>query len=225
MSENGKEFEVVWDLAGFKRALHGFIDRQIPFAIATAINLTLEDTRDEIKDQLPETFIIRSDWTMKGIRVDKASKRTLEGKIGSVDPYMALQATGGERSSIAKDPAEAMAIPIGARKDPTAKTNVSQHPGQVLGGKTSKGRYFLAPMPSGDMAVWKRNRAKRRANQKKKLMWVFSHNIEVKPRWHLPEILEGVVAKEWETNMRVALLNAIKTARLPSPKRANYRRR
>jgi hypothetical protein len=85
-----------------------------------ALNRTAEKAAQEIKAGLPEKFTLRNRWVEKGIRADRANRKSLEARVYSVDDYMWKQEEGETYR-----PDGHVAIPSAAR--PTAKALIPRH--------------------------------------------------------------------------------------------------
>ena len=70
--------------------------KQIPFAVAGALNDTAFDARREIQtDILPTNLTLRNKFTQRSIAVNKASKTNLVAEVGSLSWYVGRLVTGG----------------------------------------------------------------------------------------------------------------------------------
>lgn len=127
-------------IADAARAVRGW-QRQVPFALAQALNGTVLAARREVLRQLPKRFVIRSNWVAKGLRTRFARKNDLVAVVGSKDAFMATQELGGEKTAQGQD----MAIPIGPGGPSPALRGAGQR------GKTLKSRWPSA-MP-GTFAI------------------------------------------------------------------------
>lgn len=207
----GGMVEVEFTFADFRADLRSFTKKQVPFAFSLAINNTIRDTQDALKGDLPSVFTIRSTWTAKGIRTERATKKNLIGTVGSVDPFMKHQATGGVRTARRTS----LAIPKKARPRKTSKTPRSKHPGALL--KSGKGAFFKR-MPDDTTAVFmprKTRKGSKRKRPKLRLMWYLVPRVPITQRWDLETTLLRVVDAEWAGHMRLAWAEALRTARRP----------
>ncbi len=187
----------------------GEFARQVPFALATALTATAKDAQQTLKDELPKHFTMRSKWTQKGIRIQRADKRTLTAKVGSREDYMARQAKGGNKKARGKE----VAVPaIGAgrpRVTQEAKTPKGKWPGAFL---ERKGVVILDG-PKGKKkakGIW---RIKGKGdNQRLQLLYWLRKRVNVPKRWPLKETVERVVRERFVPNLEVGLEKAIATA-------------
>lgn len=198
---------VRWDPTKLRQGTNEFMRRQVPYAMATALTWTVEDTKEQLIEELPRTFTIRSRWTAQGIRVKPATKQRLGAHVGSIDPYMAEQTVGaikvGTRAS----------VPIGARSRPQARTSPARWPGALI----KKGA-FVIPIGGGQSIVFKRLKGRKRTSGKRKrgrlkAMWLLARRVKVEPRWELEGTLRRVAGQRWTSNMRQAWRRARATRR------------
>ncbi len=196
-----KTLEISFDAALFRREASGKIGRQIPFAFSLALNETIEDTQFDLIDDLPSTFTIRNNWTEKGIRTRRSTKKRLIAVVGTRDNYMGTQALGGERAG------ETQAIPVGARPQPTSRTPKSKWPRALL----ARGG-FIANLGGGP-ALWMPSRHKDRKKRKLRLMYRFRNTVRIPKRWPLFETLRKTASREWGGNVARALERALRTRR------------
>lgn len=191
---------VTFDTAPLLRAFDELTRRQLPFATARALTTTARDAALALKSHLADDFTIRTRWLASGIRVNPATKSHLVAEVGSRDEFMALQATGGEK--VPRD-GGAIAVPEHARPTPTAITRPSQWPGKLL----ARSRYFVKPLESGDLGVFRRDKGAL------VLMYALKRRVEVRQHWHFDEIVERVVGAKWARNCELALADALRSAR------------
>jgi hypothetical protein len=96
----GPPIKVTVDLRGFENWARKAIEKQVPFATAKALTKLAVLSRDEVRDDLPEHFRIRSGWVARGIQAVPANKRDWPNPfavVGVRDQFMELQETGGEK--------------------------------------------------------------------------------------------------------------------------------
>jgi len=88
------------------RAFSDLAEKQIPFATAVALTRTAQDARTYIagdasnRGRLEKYFELRGNRVAKGIRIERAKKTDWPNpvaKVGTVDDFIALQITGGEK--------------------------------------------------------------------------------------------------------------------------------
>lgn len=69
--------------------------RGIPFAKIETINRAAFGTQRDARRGLADRMILRNPWTIRSIRVRKATLRTMEAATGSTERYMEVQEVGG----------------------------------------------------------------------------------------------------------------------------------
>jgi hypothetical protein len=189
-----------FDTASFDRRTKR-IAQQIPFAMSTALNMTAYDARDQLREDLPHYFTIRSKWVSKGIVVTRANKNTLTAEVGSRDAFMKRQAHGGIKTAL---DAGSIAIPKAIRRHKGQKTTQSRWPGRLF----AKGNHFLMELKSGDQGVFRVYKRK-----PPKLMYVLQKTVKVQKNWPFDVQVWIAVTKNWERNQLRAMVKALKTAK------------
>lgn len=198
------------------RALLADAKDQIPFAISRALNKTVWEARTHLVNTLPDYFVIRNTWTARGMRVEKAHKRHLVARVGSVRPYMLAQTVGEERTE------HGLAVPLLGQGRPrrvlTARTTPSVWPRAL----TRRRNIFIGRAGLGWSAgggvygVWQRlPRAVRSKTAKRglRLLWRIAERVRVPPRWPLGNLVESVVRRRWSQICLEAIDEALKTRR------------
>lgn len=174
----------------------------IPAAVAAALNDAAFDARKELVDKLPTHFVIRGTWTARGMRVEKADKRTMTAKVGSTRPYMGAQAKGGERP----DPGGGQQIvPVGARRQPKYRTTPKTWPKAL----EAKGA-FVADV-RGTRGIWLRTGKRKKG--KLRLMWRIVPKVTLQASWPMEEEVYRIVQKRWKHHCTGALKKARDRAR------------
>ncbi|MBF0615155.1 MAG: hypothetical protein HQL92_08380 [Magnetococcales bacterium] len=191
--------------AAFNRVL-ATAEREIRFAASVALTTTAKDAQAEVRRQLPQRFTIRTGWVAKGIHVRAANKRDLQASVRVLDPFMAMQESGGSKSGLfGKD----LGVPVGARPTPTSITRPGSFPGAML---QRKG-YFIAPIRKGSRVkgVWRRTGKGRR--ERVKLMYLFSRQVRLKPRFGFHETVRKVAMARFPMRFAEALQKALAMVR------------
>ncbi|ABK43758.1 hypothetical protein Mmc1_1247 [Magnetococcus marinus MC-1] len=180
--------------------------KQVRYATAVALTRTAQDAQAEVRRRLPERFTIRTGWVAKGIRIKPAKKSDLQASVRVLDPFMAMQETGGSKRSQTGD---ALGVPVGARPNPKSVTRPGKFPGALL----KKPNHFIAPLhddPS-TYAVWRRSGRKGR---KLKMMYLFADRVEIKPRFGFMDTVKAVVEARFQENFGRAMEEAFSTSTL-----------
>lgn len=102
------------DLSAVNREMDRIVQKQVPFALALALNDTVEDVDGAWKEDLERDLENPTPFTKKGTFKRRASKRRLMGQVGFKpiqSQYLALQVDGGVR----KPKGRALIVPAGIR--------------------------------------------------------------------------------------------------------------
>ncbi|MBF0181338.1 MAG: hypothetical protein HQM03_15050 [Magnetococcales bacterium] len=199
-------FEIAFNESALNRTL-AQAESEIRFAASMALTTTAKDAQAEVRKQLPQRFMIRTGWVAKGIHVRAANKRDLQSSVRVLDPFMALQESGGSKiGQFGKD----LGVPVGARPTPTAITRPGSFPGAML---QRKG-HFIAPIRKGSnvKGVWRRTGKGRR--ERIKLMYVFSRQVRLKPRFGFHETVRQVALQNFPRRFAEAVQKVLTTARV-----------
>lgn len=177
--------------------------KQIPFATALGLTWTANDARDQVKRELPERFVLRSTWVQRGIRSSPATKRRLEARVFSRDPFMVKQ----ERGATRRPKGQHIALPRGIRTSKKQRITRAKRPGRVL----QKPNVFLADLP-GSRRVGIYRRIGRRGNRR--LLYVLDPRpMNVSPRFKFAETVDRAVKQRYRKNFGKALARSIATSR------------
>jgi hypothetical protein len=196
--------------------------KQFPFSIAKALTVTAQQARDEQRKAMPERFTMRRNWIVQGVRSEPATKDNLRSVVKDVDPFMAIQETGGTKTSIRKrvfDYGDYLAVPLDARRNKRDVVDKRDWPQNLINPfvlTARDGRKYLAVH---DIVVGNRIRGVRSARGKQqrtsgtRLMYALVKREAISPRLKLFETVSAVVRSRFDSNLREALLVAIATAR------------
>lgn len=201
------------DAAGVAQWLRALYQDQIPYATKVALDATAFDARRTLVDELRQHFTVRTDWTARRMRVQKATKRDLVSYVGSTAPYMELQALGGVKR--AKGPA--MGIPTMALRKMSPDLTVRRKlwPNKLMKKRKRKELWtYIAPLRSGRGAVLfsgKMGDPKRRKG--KALYYLYDKAHVPGNRWPIDRTVYRVVGAKWSKNAAYAMKRALKTAR------------
>lgn len=192
--------------------------QQVPFATALALSRCGEEAVAASKGGLSGKFIIRNNWLAKGYRVDYAKKDSLVATVRHLDSFMLTQEVGGQKAPrTAKD----VAVPVGARSNPTALTPQSKWPGAIARRfYITKGGAVLEFARTGRRTKGKRGtrHVDRRAGPRPldpnvKLMYVLKPSVHVRPRLGLVAQCTATVRERFGENFVGFLEFAIRTGR------------
>ena len=227
-------------LAEAKRLIGG-VERQIPYAMAKAVNDVTLEARDYLKDRNRQAFIIRRPWVLNGWRVKLASKRMAPIKATLwLDPtrdFLAKFEAGGRKLPVS---GSTVGIPIGARptkgrlvpNDMQIKSfGLRRH--TTSGGKVQiKGARgtFMVKTKAGALLLQRTTRMRAARSAKGSLgafrvflgansagsvrvLWAFNRSVPISPVLDFYETVGRYVVNEWPHVMGEALAHAIRTAR------------
>ena len=96
---NGVRIRVLDDVERFTRSMDDAARRHVPFALARALTWTAKDAQSDVRDELPKRFTLRNSWVRNGIRITPAPKASPQAVVGSLEPFMERQETGGPKRS------------------------------------------------------------------------------------------------------------------------------
>lgn len=199
------------------RRLIGGVERQIPYAMAKAVNDVTLEARDYLKDRNRQAFIIRRPWVLNGWRVKLASKRMTPIKATLwLDPtrdFLAKFEAGGSKVSRS---GSSLAVPLDARRGakglvPKALSiralQLRKH--VTKGGKIQlKGVNGAFTVRTASHTLVLQRKARRIET-----LYVFKRSVPIPPSLHFYETVGRYVANEWPHVMGEALAHAIRTAR------------
>ena len=107
-------FEVTSNAVAFRAALSDAAQRQLPFAVAMAINDTAADVKNNAQKRLLKDLDRPTPFTQRGLFVRRASKNRLEGVVGFRPiqrRYLMKLETGGVR----RPKGRAILVPVNQR--------------------------------------------------------------------------------------------------------------
>jgi hypothetical protein len=196
------------DAAGVAQWLRALYKDQIPFATKVALDATAFDARRTLVDELRQHFTVRTDWTARRMRVQKATKQDLVSYVGSTAPYMELQALGGvkrPRSKLMGAPTKELRA---LSPDGTARRKLWPNK-WIKTARTRKRRQaFTIPLRSGRVAVM------RWVNGEREQLYTLTNRATIKPgAWPLYSTVRRVAGRRWAPNAVKGLKRAIKTSR------------
>ena len=176
--------------------------QQFRFSVARALTMTAVEIQKEVRRNMPGRFIIRRQWVIQGIRVDRATKDNLTARIYSRDLFMGLQEYGGDKHPRGRF----LAIPTRlVRRTPKGLVAKRDKP-RALGDKveeiTFKGNQWLA---------LKKARAGRGGTELR-LMYLLVPRADIDERLGLRKDAERIARLRFAENLRVALAEAVAKA-------------
>lgn len=197
--------EVTSDVERVIRAFDNLSSKQIPFALARALTRTAQDAQKDVREDLPRKFTLRNNWVSSGIRIKAATKALPAAEIGSLEPFMARQETGGIRTPRSH---RRIAVPAGGVKR-TGKGMIakSQRPAALKG----KPGVFLMRSKSGGGAGIVRRQGKARLPLQ--FLYWLKAGVTIKPRFGFQGTTGTSVRRAFGPNFIAAIGEAMRTAR------------
>ena len=210
------EISVKTDIKAATRWLTSIQKKQVPYATSQALNDTAFDARKAVQVQLPRKLNKPTPWTIRGVRVNKSSKRHLTSSVYfSADraKYMKFQIDGGTRRT-----------PAGGTIVMPKEIKQNKY-GNIPRGKIRK----LLQRPDtfigtikGIPGVWQRGhisksgkfsaRTKSRASNIR-LLARFEDEATYTPRFPMRKIVTGVARSKFKRHFNQRLAAALRTAR------------
>lgn len=184
-----------------ERWLTDFERKQLPFAIAQALTMTVQDAKVEEERLLPLRLDRPTPFTQRGLMIVSATKRRLVAEIRFKDiqaNYLELQQTGGTRMPRRR----AIAVPVGQRLN-----RYGNMPRTAIKRMLARSDTFSGVI-RGVAGIWQRKK-----KGKIKLLVAYEPRARYRPRLHFQSDMQSVVLRRLEPNFAVTLANAIRTAR------------
>jgi hypothetical protein len=210
------------DVDAVKRMLTNVQREQMPFATAAALSDTVKDIRTQVQADIPSQFNLRRPWIVQGIRFTPATKQELTASVYSKDPFMALQQTGGTKTSIGRrvfDYGNYLAIPLDARTSKSDIVRKEDWPANLVEPfvfTAHDGRRYLAVHAlggkKGPQSV-KTARGKQKRSTGLRLMYVLVPKAEYHKRFTLVETGLRLAPERFPMHLSERLAQALATAR------------
>lgn len=171
------------------------LQRQIPFAIMTALNNTAFDARAHVQAELPGVFRLKNSWTVRHILVEKATKQNWHASVTAPD-YLAKQQDGGTVTPMGRH----MAAPEKMRGKIVRR---AQRPGAVL----DKPNVFILQR-RGHTSIVQRVGRRRLVV----LFWLTGEQ-HYASRFGMDTMVDSIVRTRFDRHFDAAMQRAISTAR------------
>jgi hypothetical protein len=196
------------DIDAATRGLDDFALRQVPFATAAALTDTAKDGQSGVQDSLSRRFTLRNNYVRSGIRITPATKATMMAVVGSLEPFMEKQETGGTKT--ARDHSR-VAVPVEAKRSKRDLIPKGQRPG-ALRGKPKvlawKGSNILRR--GGAFGILERVG---KARYPLRILYWLKRGVHVKPRLGFKPTVEDIVHRRFGPHFVRRLEEAKATAR------------
>jgi hypothetical protein len=199
---------VKWDQSGLRKHVEKWMLRHVPFVLTRALNATIREAQQEMRDELPSTFTIRNRWASKGIRVNFASKARPVAEVGTVDEFMARQILGGTKRP---DKVPDVAIPmVGRGKGRPKKTSLTRESRWPKALKRKRKAFYKEGAKGAKLLMIPIVRGKSR---RLSMVYVLVPEIKIRARWDIEKTLDRVAKAEWRDNVKIAWERALRSAR------------
>jgi hypothetical protein len=195
---HGIKIRVIDDVERFTRDMDDATRRQVPFALARALTRTAQDAQGDVRTDLPRRFTIRNTWISRGIRITPASKTKPEAIVGSLEPFMARQETGGPKHARSH---RHVAVPVKAKRNKRDIIPKGQRPAALKG----KPAVFLLTTARGS-GIMRREGKKRYPLQ---ILYWLKTGVTVRPRFGFQDTTSDTVRKRFGLNFIASLSDAM----------------
>ncbi|WP_146592332.1 hypothetical protein [Puniceibacterium confluentis] len=204
-------FDISADFARAERILSDLGRRQLPFAMALAINDTAVDVKDAEERGIRETFDRPTPFTQRGLYVRRASKSRLSAEVGMKPVqagYLELQAKGGAR----KPKGRALVVPVSARLN-----KYGNLPKAAVARAKARSDVFVASQKGGSRGlkggVYQRGKSRRGKPGRLKMLVAFEPHANYEARWDFQKTAMGRARREFEPHLIRRLKAAIASAK------------
>jgi len=197
--------EVTSDVERVIKAFDNLSTNQIPFALAKALTRTARDGQGDVRAELPKRFTLRNSWVEKGIRIKPANKALPVAEVGSLEPFMERQETGGVRTPRSR---RRIAVPTaGVKRSGRGMIPKGQRPAGLRG---KPGVFLMRSKSGGGVGIVRRQGRERLPLQ---FLYWLKAGVTIKPRFGFKETTGTTVSRRFGPNFVEALGEAMRTAR------------
>lgn len=192
----GVRVRVIEDIERFAANMDDGARRQLPFAIARGLTMTAKDAQGVVQAALPKQYTLRNSWVKSGIRITSATKMSPEAAVGSLEPFMERQETGGRK--LAKS-GHRVAVP------PRKPSRIIPR-GQRPQAQRQKPRVFVPTKGRMAGAVLRRTTKKRYPLQ---VLYWLKRGIQVKPSFGFQGRTETTIRQRIGPNLVESMSQAL----------------
>lgn len=191
----------------FERGLSDMARRQLPFAIALALNDTGGDVQEAWRTHLTRRLDRPTPFTLKGTRLRRAKKSRQVATVAYKDiqaGYLRFAVTGGTR----RPKGRAIVVPVNARRNkygnlPRGSVRKMLARDDVFSGRVR-----------GVEGIWQRpKRSKRKVKAGPKLLAAYEPSAEYTQRLDLGRAAEGRARQAFPRHFAIRFRQALATAR------------
>lgn len=186
------------------RGVDRFVDRQMPFALATALTATARDVEKNVNKRIERGFDRPTAFTKRAVFVKPATKSRFEASVGIKDrqaAYLGIQETGGTRTPQGR----ALVLPSAARVN-----RYGNIPRGAVARALSRADTFSGTV-RGVSGIWQRVRS--RGGPKLKLLYAYEPSASYTPRFNFAGTAAKTAEARFETQFWRAFARAVETAR------------
>ena len=178
--------------------------KQVPFAVAGALTATAFDAQRAIKANLAKKFTLRNRFTLSGVRVKKANKRTLMARVyftPQTARYMARQEFGATITPSGNS----IAVPMGVRKDSSKRVTPAKRPRRIL---ERADTFRVVGRPEIPDGIYQRKK-----NGRLKMLYALENRVRIRPRFGFEKTVAGVAKNKIRGHFKRSQSRALATAR------------
>lgn len=215
------------DTSRLERQLKALANDQVPYATAVALTRTAQDAAKELNAELPKHLDNPTPFTRQAFTILRATKRDLRAVVlakAAQAKYLKYQVDGGSRAPNKKAQRLPSQIKLNAfgniprgeivRLIALAKADkrLTKAKGRKLGVSSKVNLFYGDPGNGRPPGIYKR--VVNGEQQTLVPLIVFpQQQVQYRPRFPMRSIVERVVAQKFAAHFRVALQEAIRTAR------------
>jgi hypothetical protein len=166
-------------------------------ALARALTRTAQDEQGDVRSDLPHRFTIRNTWVSRGIRITPATKAKPEAIVGSLEPFMARQETGGQKRARS---AHHVAVPVKAKRNKRDIIPKGQRPAAL------KGKPGVFKIVTASAGIMRREGKQRYPLQ---ILYWLKSGVTVRPRFGFQNTTADTVRKRFGLNFIASLSDAM----------------
>lgn len=187
----------------WQRAMNSLVRDQIPYATVQALTSVAYDARDRVRQELPRRFTIRNRGLLKGVQVERASKRDwprIRAVVGLRDALWVPHESG---ASLHPSRSTYHAIPTRrVKRNRGGTVRKSQQPREII----DRGRGHFA---GSTIRLNHYQRRERRAAT----MYLLRKSIRIRPALRFEETARSVAVRRLHPTFQAELKAALRTAR------------
>lgn len=177
---------------------------ELKFGIVKGLTSLAGASREQIIDELPGRFTLRTRWWQRGpyaIKTDKATKQSMTSRVYTDAPWMNLQETGGIKTSAGKRVAIPMPDVRRTKRDLVQKSQKPRALAKAFHIKTKTGNDFLAV------------RIGRGRKSQLRFMWLLERSATIRARFGFVDTANRVVDQVGLLHISEGIKYALETSK------------